>query len=364
LTLSYTTFHYFYFKRRAICAVGVAETSYVTIVLAPSPFASSVETLTNKYPSFTVDSRWGTMQQTHWTLDTPPTGISISDKGLVTGLTFNSVFWTNVTVSSDKCPGQEWTKRLEVRREFAYTGSYQSITLAPGKYKMECYGAEGGQSRSNGTLKGYGGLGGYSCGNLQLASPTTFYIYIGGRGGDGTKSKTGGTGGWNGGGNGGTDEGDDTGGGGGGASDIRLVAGNLYSRIMVAGGGGGAREAGNGGGVNGGNPASVATTYVRATQTGYTFGVGGNGLHGGNNNYGGGGGGGGYYGPSTNKKSSGGGGGSGFVSGMSGCNAITGDGNLTPTGQPNHYSGFVFQNASMSSGVQSGNGKVRISPLN
>uniref|UniRef100_UPI00203F6294 glycine rich domain-containing protein n=1 Tax=Odoribacter lunatus TaxID=2941335 RepID=UPI00203F6294 len=358
----------FYFKRRAICAVGVAETSYVTIVLAPSPFASSVETLTNAYPSFTVDSRWETMQQTHWTLETPPTGISINNKGLVTGLTSNSVFWTNVTVSSDKCPGQSWTKRLEIQREFAYTGGSQSITLAPGKYKMECWGAQGGRTRVNGTLGASIGYGGYSKGELVLTSSRTFYAYVGGIGGNGKGSKTGGAGGWNGGGKGGNDEGDDTGGGGGGASDIRLVAGNLYSRIMVAGGGGGGTGTGNasggvGGGLTGGNPGSVVNAYVQATQTGYSFGVGADGKYGGNNYIGGGGGGGGYYGPSTNNKQKGGGGGSGFVSGMPGCNAITGDGNLTPTGQPNHYSGLVFQNASMSSGQRTGDGLVRISPV-
>ena len=54
-----------------------------------------------------------------------------------------SVFFADVTVSSDKCPGQAWKKTLEVRREFAYTGGQQSITLAAGKYKMECWGAQG-----------------------------------------------------------------------------------------------------------------------------------------------------------------------------------------------------------------------------
>uniref|UniRef100_UPI0020414DB4 glycine rich domain-containing protein n=1 Tax=Odoribacter lunatus TaxID=2941335 RepID=UPI0020414DB4 len=355
----------FYFKRRAICAVGVAETSYVTIVLAPSPFSSSVETLTNKYPSFTVDSRWGTMSRTHWTLETPPPGISISNQGVVSGLTSNSVFWTNVTVSSDKCPGQEWTKRLEIRREFAYTGGSQSITLAPGKYKMECYGAEGGIGYINKGKAGTPGRGGYSKGELVLTSSRTFYAYVGGRGGDAAKSCSkycgGGSPGWNGGAWGGDDDTDDNGGGGGGASDIRLVYGNLYSRIMVAGGGGGAKgnsTAGSGGGIWGGG------TYGGG-QTGSStyWGSGANGQNGANGACGGGGGGGGYYGGSYAARNTGGGG-SGFVSGMSGCNAITGDGNLTPTGQPNHYSGLIFQNASMSSGVQSGNGKVRISPLN
>ncbi len=359
-----TTFKVYKIKRKATCAVGEAE-AIATLYVAPKPWTSSVETLTNAYPSFTVTSTWGNMPQTHWKLETPPAGISINNKGLVTGLTSNSVFWTNVTVSSDKCPGQEWTKRLEIQREFKYTGSYQSITLAPGKYKMECWGAKGGRIRIQGTLKTSIGYGGYSKGELVLTSSRTFYAYVGGKGGDGAKNKTGGAGGWNGGGKGGNDEGDDTGGGGGGASDIRLVAGNLYSRIMVAGGGGSGGAAGVGGGLTGGNPTSLASVYIQATQTAYSFGVGGDGKYGGSGYSGGGGGGGGYYGPNTNNRSHSGGGGSGFVSGMAGCNAITGDGNLTPTGQPNHYSGLVFQNASMSSGVQTedGNGQVRISPV-
>uniref|UniRef100_UPI00203E5EEA glycine rich domain-containing protein n=1 Tax=Odoribacter lunatus TaxID=2941335 RepID=UPI00203E5EEA len=344
LTLSYTTFHYFYFKRRAICAVGVAETSYVTIVLAPSPFSSSVETLTNAYPSFTVDSRWGTMQQTHWTLDTPPTGISISDKGLVTGLTSNSVFWTNVTVSSDKCPGKEWTKRLEIQREFTSVTS-SSITLALGKYKMECYGAEGGRGRSNGTLNNNSGNGGYSKGELVLTSTTTFYTYVGGKGNDSSKNKTGGAGGWNGGGKGGNDEGDDAGGGGGGATDIRMGGQALSNRIMVAGGGGGSTGGygigGSGGGTNGGygqSKTSSTATSPGKQNTGNALGVGADGIYGGNNNSGGGGGGGGYYGGGS-ARSSGGAGGSGYVNTS------------------------IFTNSSMSNGTRLGNGLVRISPV-
>jgi hypothetical protein len=48
---------------------------------------------------------------------------------------------------------------------------------------------------------------------------------------------------------------------------------------------------------------------------------------------------------------------------MEGCDAVTADGDLTPAGLPNHYSGFVFRNASMTNGVNNGNGFVRIRVL-
>uniref|UniRef100_UPI00203DA689 glycine rich domain-containing protein n=1 Tax=Odoribacter lunatus TaxID=2941335 RepID=UPI00203DA689 len=362
-----SSFVTYQFKRTGICAVGMAET-VTNVYVAPLPWTNSLDTYTNVYPSFTVNSTWGNMPQAHWKLETPPAGISISNHGVVAGLTSNSVFWADVTVSSDKCPGQSWTKKLEVRREFYYTGSSQSITLAPGKYKMECWGAEGGIGYINQAYPGNPGNGGYSYGELQLTSSTAFYIYVGGRGGNAKKNCKsycgGGAAGWNGGGRGGHDDNDDNGGGGGGASDIRLVSGNLYSRIMVAGGGGGARGGtstygGSGGGVWGGG-----TTGAGQTGNSAYFGQGAAGGKGGSATgvYGGGGGGGGYYGAASNGRDVGCGG-SGFVSGMSGCNAITGDGNLAPTGQPNHYSGLVFQNASMSSGTRIGNGLVRISPV-
>ncbi|MCM1031308.1 MAG: glycine-rich protein, partial [Oscillibacter sp.] len=359
-----TTFVLYQFKRTGICAMGMAET-ITNVYVAPVPWTVNLDTYTNVYPSFTVTSTWATMPKAHWKLDNAPTGISIADKGVMSGLTANSVFFADVTVSSDKCPGQSWTKTLEVRREFGYTGGQQSITLAAGKYKMECWGAQGGIGYINKKYPGTPGTGGYSYGELQLISSTTFYIYTGGQGGDAKKNCNsycgGGSPGWNGGGWGGDDDNDDNGGGGGGASDIRLVSGNLYSRIMVAGGGGGAKgssTAGNGGGVSGGGTKGASQT------SGYAFGQGGAGGRGGSANgvHAGGGGGGGYYGAASNGRNMGCGG-SGFVSGMEGCDAITGDGNLTPTGQPNHYSGLIFRNASMSNGVRSGNGLVRISPV-
>ena len=51
------------------------------------------------------------------------------------------------------------------------------VTLIPGKYKFECYGASGGDGKVSA-----GGKGGYSVGSILLDKTTNFYIYIGGQG--------------------------------------------------------------------------------------------------------------------------------------------------------------------------------------
>lgn len=138
---------------------------------------------------------------------------------------------------------------------FDYTGSVQTATLTPGRYKLECWGAQGGNSnQSNGTY-GNGGKGGYSTGILNVSTNTTIYITVGGQGQNGVfNTRT--AGGFNGGGDGYGTNGSGVGGGGGGASDISLMSpvfshssyfinnirdtNSLLSRIIVAGGGGSA----------------------------------------------------------------------------------------------------------------------------
>ena len=206
---------------------------------------------------------------------------------------------------------------------------------------------------------------------------SSIYIYIGGIGLNGT-NKEGGRGGWNGGGNGTWDHSDDEScGGGGGATDIRTVNGNwdnfnsLKSRIMVAGAGGGGayvlRCGGYGGGLNGGLPAGSDYSNVPyyynlsvCTQTiGYQFGKGQNGRDITGKNQCNAGAGSGYYGGYANQTTIDGsgewpaGGGSSFISGYTGCNAISSTStstNIVHTGQPNHYSGYVFTNTVMKAG--------------
>ena len=209
---------------------------------------------------------------------------------------------------------------------FNYTGAVQSITLPKGTYKLECWGAQGGnrsQDSASATVTG-SGLGGYSIGTLTLTQLTTCYIYVGGQGG--MSSSTGNVkveGGFNGGGFAYHESTGEPGNGGGGATDVRIAQDSLYARVIVAGGGGGSGEDNETGGYGGGETGGAGsgnTSLTQASQTSggtnsFGFGLGGN-------TYNGGAGGGGWYGGvsrysvssySTGPDSEGGGGGSGYV---------------------------------------------------
>lgn len=140
---------------------------------------------------------------------------------------------------------------------YAYTGTVQEVTLPPGRYKLQCWGAQGGNS---GSYSGTGSKGGYSEGEITLTEVTTLYIFVGGKGGNGSSTSLV-NGGWNGGGgsvgrssyNSGNTYGISYPACGGGATDIALVtsgmsysggrtnrsAASLLSRFIVAGGGAG-----------------------------------------------------------------------------------------------------------------------------
>ena len=141
---------------------------------------------------------------------------------------------------------------------FDYTGSVQQITLPKGKYKLQCWGAQGGTSY--GSSSGAGSKGGYSEGVLTLTEKTTLYIFVGGAGSRGSSTSLV-NGGWNGGGasvgkssyNSGDTNGYSYPACGGGATDISTVtssmgysggrtnrsAASLLARCIVAGGGAG-----------------------------------------------------------------------------------------------------------------------------
>ena len=84
---------------------------------------------------------------------------------------------------------------------FDYTGKVQSITLGPGRYRIQCYGAKGAN----------GSNGGYIQGDIGLTKDTVLYAYCG-------QSPTNYTGGWN----GGSNCSNTSGLGGGGRSDVAL----------------------------------------------------------------------------------------------------------------------------------------------
>ncbi|HPE14302.1 MAG TPA: glycine-rich protein [Bacilli bacterium] len=304
---------------------------------------------------------------------------------------------------------------LWARFVYNYTGGYQKF-IAPytGYYNVELNGASGGSGHTNEVANTRYGKGGSIEGKILLTEGETFYVYVGGAGGEATDTtcsnteintdtNTGGTAGYNGGGTGGNDgctssnSANDAGGGGGGATDIRYfgettpttaeLAWNsslgLNSRIMVAGGGGGSTfvndttlniYAGSGGGLigkNAGKHSSETDTNVGKGGTqnsGNAFGIGSAGIYATSTNIGDGGGGAGYYGATghttTSEYVGAGGGGSSFISGYAGVNSITSS-SLTnnPRTQTNntlHYSNKYFIDNEMVSGSNTGNGNAII----
>lgn len=177
---------------------------------------------------------------------------------------------------------------------FDYTGSVQTATLTPGTYKLECWGAQGGNCYWSGVERP-GSLGGYSSGILKITSKTNLFCYVGGAGERRTIVSMGG-GGFNGGGHAYSYASSNPSGAGGGGSDIRIGTDSLYSRVIVAGGGGGAGydNSGNygyGGGTvggtqtvnsnserqaNGGSQTNGGINKSGSTTSG-AFGIGGNG---------------------------------------------------------------------------------------
>ena len=261
------------------------------------------------------------------------------------------------------------------------TPKYEVFTPScRGTYKIELWGAQGGGEGTD--------LGGYTSGDIYLKANEKLYIYVG------AKGDTSGTVKFNGGTPGGPSE-QGVGVSGGGATDVRYfestpsnddLAWNsfngLKARIMVAAGAGGGTNRGLGdnsaaGGLTG-YPGSYASdrfgysnqdgkggTQTAGGLTGYnhdsnclncvygthgSFGQGGTQTGAAGMSTGSGGGGGGYYGGGAGGAGwygSGGGGGSSFISGHTGCDAISAtstSSSIVHTGLPNHYSGKTFAN--------------------
>lgn len=151
-----------------------------------------------------------------------------------------------------------------------------SFKLPAGRYKITCYGAQGGLAYNGGNIASNGGKGAKVSGYINVdGSGKTFYAVVGDIG----KSRSTGLadGGFNGGGNSGwnkkykhhwhSKQFSNGPGGGGGASDIRINTNEYTNRIMVAAGGSGAA-------INlGGAPGGDLTGYTingpssRTTQT-------------------------------------------------------------------------------------------------
>ena len=242
----------------------------------------------------------------------------------------------NVAYTADCKANLTWTApgKGKAVQNFTYTGAAQPVTLQPGTYEIEVWGADGGPARA-----GVAGKGGYSKGTITVTSPTTYYVYVGGKGNTAPGTAAGG---WNGGGpaTGSYSSGYD-GGTGGGGTDIRTTQNTTYDdRIIVGGGGGGANgygvsyigNGGNGGGLTGADGTTTRTpnpenyTGKGGTQTAggaasnLTYctagskGVGGD-FH---QTLGGSAGGGGWYGGGGGYWGGAGGAGSGYIGGVTG----------------------------------------------
>ncbi len=232
-------------------------------------------------------------------------------------------------------PGDEWL--------FDYTGDEQDfIVPCDGEYKIELYGAQGGNySSSGGSFKG--GKGSYTSGSINLLSKEKLYINVGGQG-----QNT--AGGYNGGGNGGsytTTNGLWTYPGGGGSTDIRYAlnydsishSDKINSRIMVAAGGGGASYYSNG---SPGDINIIISNYFSGASSSK-----------------GGGGGGGYFGGSAGQTDYGGNGGTSYISGYYKTMSISNNSKeLSDT--YNHYSGKKFFYSEIQDDIKTGNGMAKI----
>lgn len=193
-----------------------------------------------------------------------------------------------------------------------FSGGVEKGTFPAGTYKLEVWGAQGGNYDTN-----YGGAGGYSVGTLTITEDTDFYVYVGGQPTPSATDATATPGGYNGGGAGFNRNYSGVytyGQGGGGGTDIRIGQDSLYARVIVAGGGGGSASNGNerakkyGGGLDGGCEASAyqahQTPSTGSTNVNFgTFGQGGAATtEGGNYKNGSGGGGGGWYGGAASNR--------------------------------------------------------------
>lgn len=196
--------------------------------------------------------------------------ITITDKdGNIVPAVDTTSYNSNIYTITYEYAGIKKTRRInysaKVEYVFNYTGNIQEVELAPGKWKLEVWGAQGGSDSNTSYV---GGKGGYSTGIIDLSEITKVYVVVGEKGANGIGRNA-----YNGGGMacGG-------GGSGGGATHIATATGELASLstnqssvLVVAGAGGGGSSysttAGAGGGTNGIAGAGQAGTQTRGGYT-------------------------------------------------------------------------------------------------
>ena len=60
-----------------------------------------------------------------------------------------------------------------------YGSSVSKLTLAPGEYKLECWGAQGSNSRLNGNYAHNGGYGAHVEGIIHIIQPMNISLIVG-----------------------------------------------------------------------------------------------------------------------------------------------------------------------------------------
>lgn len=237
-------------------------------------------------------------------------------------------------------------------QEFSYAGVIQTYTVpATGWYKLETYGAQGG----DGAYTYFnGGKGGYTVGYKILTKGTVLYICVGGKGST-TSGESNHTayGGYNGGGHGRAASGAIHSGGGG-LTHIAKVTGILSAigytsaitngnLLLCSGGGGGNGERGSGGAGGGLTGGAGTGEYANgATQTASGWDATSCGFG---------------YGNATTPWANSGGSGGGLYGGGA-YHYIAGGGGSGYYGNVSDYSASILK--SMSTGVRSGNGFAKI----
>ncbi|MDE6492154.1 MAG: hypothetical protein K2L37_03285, partial [Lactobacillus sp.] len=159
-------------------------------------------------------------------------GVTIPTNGNY--ISYGGTQLTKVDVVKSGVRTTVWEKVVFEDKTLSYTGGMQSVSIPPGLYKLEVWGAKGGNSvaQGSGSESNDGGLGGYSCRYYYFSSTTTVYICCGAIGSNGIHSQTPATvsGGYNGGGKGGSAEGAGGGSSSGssnGASDVLIPIGPI-----------------------------------------------------------------------------------------------------------------------------------------
>ena len=112
---------------------------------------------------------------------------TISGSGKTRTITSNNTKKTGETTLTVSGSGKTATMKVNIvnftTTTYSYTGSVQHVDLPAGTYKLECWGAQGGNNyiKKNSTFN-VGNYGGYSVGVIKTTSNTTLYVYVGGAG--------------------------------------------------------------------------------------------------------------------------------------------------------------------------------------